>query len=519
MKSVCIIGAGLSGLITAKVMKDDGFAVHVYEKGSHIGGVWSPENAYPSLRTQAPSGLYTFSDEPQSKGFETAEEKYQSLLNWSKKNDVLSRVSFNTQVIGIQRDAKTGMWTVTFQPKQSDGSSNEPFSKEFDHVVIATGAFNIPRKLSIDGESKFSGKILHSSEVTEEDMKGKRVVIVGYGKSGMELSVLASKISSQFVHVFRDANWAIPMKIMGGNVPHEYVFYSRISAATTPIHPNIQFGFVQRAVHSIPNFLKLYWNNVEQDVVDCFGLKSIPDHISQKHVLGEGFQRACVAPPEYYPFVKSGKIKTIKSEIDSFISADEIKLKNGQTIQADVVVCATGWKIQPPFGDLVDPSDIGFTPKEIRLYRNIVPTSPKYEGLGFVGYLSALDNALTSEISANWLSDWFQGNIKRPSIKEMEKAIDEHLGWLQNVGKTTPHGYFVGPAYIFSVDLMLLDMNLSPYRTSNFFTEFFGRVSSSRYATLPSERKQKIRTNHKFYFSFNMLLSLLLVLLLYIILF
>ena len=49
-RTVCVIGAGLSGLVTAKVLKHDGFDVTVFEKAPTIGGVWAPSRAYPGLR-------------------------------------------------------------------------------------------------------------------------------------------------------------------------------------------------------------------------------------------------------------------------------------------------------------------------------------------------------------------------------------------------------------------------------------------------------------------------------------
>jgi cation diffusion facilitator CzcD-associated flavoprotein CzcO len=41
---VCIIGAGSSGLVTAKILKQKGLAFDCFEKGSDIGGMWRYEN-------------------------------------------------------------------------------------------------------------------------------------------------------------------------------------------------------------------------------------------------------------------------------------------------------------------------------------------------------------------------------------------------------------------------------------------------------------------------------------------
>ena len=50
-ESVGIIGSGISGLITAHTLLQDGFEnVEVLTRDSSVGGVWSEERIYPGLR-------------------------------------------------------------------------------------------------------------------------------------------------------------------------------------------------------------------------------------------------------------------------------------------------------------------------------------------------------------------------------------------------------------------------------------------------------------------------------------
>jgi len=51
-QTVGIIGAGVSGLVTAKTMREHGFAVVVFERGLELGGVWASTNRYPNVTTQ-----------------------------------------------------------------------------------------------------------------------------------------------------------------------------------------------------------------------------------------------------------------------------------------------------------------------------------------------------------------------------------------------------------------------------------------------------------------------------------
>ena len=74
---VCVIGAGVSGLVTAKVLRADGFAVTVFEKANDVGGTWSRSRTYPGLRANNSRDAYRFSDfsyAPTTDEFPTAEQ-------------------------------------------------------------------------------------------------------------------------------------------------------------------------------------------------------------------------------------------------------------------------------------------------------------------------------------------------------------------------------------------------------------------------------------------------------------
>ncbi|HEV7591446.1 MAG TPA: NAD(P)-binding protein, partial [Longimicrobium sp.] len=59
-----IVGAGLSGLVTAKTFLEEGLEVTVFEKEDELGGVWARSRRYPGLATQNPRDTYAFSDFP-----------------------------------------------------------------------------------------------------------------------------------------------------------------------------------------------------------------------------------------------------------------------------------------------------------------------------------------------------------------------------------------------------------------------------------------------------------------------
>ncbi|MGH1553197.1 FAD-dependent oxidoreductase [Streptomyces sp. L7] len=66
---IAIIGAGVAGLVTAKVLTQAGHQAHVFEKTPDVGGVWSRTRRYPGVTTQSPKAQYSFSDFPMPKDF------------------------------------------------------------------------------------------------------------------------------------------------------------------------------------------------------------------------------------------------------------------------------------------------------------------------------------------------------------------------------------------------------------------------------------------------------------------
>ncbi len=55
---VCIVGAGMSGLVSAKTFLESGFDVTVFESRETLGGVWSPDAQYYSATTQGLVTIY-----------------------------------------------------------------------------------------------------------------------------------------------------------------------------------------------------------------------------------------------------------------------------------------------------------------------------------------------------------------------------------------------------------------------------------------------------------------------------
>src|SRR5688572_22431259 len=111
----------------------------------------------------------------------------------------------------LEMKEQSGGWLVCY--KNNAGIEEELF----EYAILAAGHYtdgkNNPPFLDQD---QFKGKIITERDVTSLDLfNGKRVVVVGYGKSALDMATLAAERSAQVHHVFRTPAWLIPEWILG----------------------------------------------------------------------------------------------------------------------------------------------------------------------------------------------------------------------------------------------------------------------------------------------------------------
>ena len=126
MKDVCVIGAGVAGLVAARYLREK-FCVTIFEASSSIGGIWLYNKdktgvkhtpMYKNLRTNLPKQLMTFRDLSYNKDvptFLTHGHVMDYLENYSKKFSLSNLIQFDTPVISVKPVESTDSvkWNVT----------------------------------------------------------------------------------------------------------------------------------------------------------------------------------------------------------------------------------------------------------------------------------------------------------------------------------------------------------------------------------------------------------------------
>ncbi|KAL6647216.1 hypothetical protein ACP70R_014653 [Stipagrostis hirtigluma subsp. patula] len=231
-KKVCVVGAGVSGLVSARELRREGHEVTVMEQSSGVGGQWLYEPAtgggdplgaagvhssvYASLRLVIPREDMGFSDFPfypkdggDARRFPEHGEFLRYIRDFCDAFGLMDAVRLNTKVVHVGMAPRDGgvvdggclRWVVRSLQRGEDEGSKVVTEEVFDAVVVAVGQYAKPRLPAINGMDKWRRRHLHSySYRVPDSFKNEVVVVVGCHKSGKDIALELRKVARE-VHL------------------------------------------------------------------------------------------------------------------------------------------------------------------------------------------------------------------------------------------------------------------------------------------------------------------------------
>jgi cation diffusion facilitator CzcD-associated flavoprotein CzcO len=450
-----IIGAGFAGLASAKVLRELGHDVTVYEKAPDVGGVWSATRRYPGLRTQNSKETYTLSGlkfpraTPQ---WATGEDVQRYLETYVEKFGLAPLLRLSTEVIHAV-PAQSGGWNIT----------TNAGTDHYSHLVVASGIFSrpfIPRFEGVDVLKRLGGEIIPSSDLHSLDqVKDRNVLVVGYGKSACDVAVEIAKVARSTTVVARELLWKMPRKIKG-ILNYKYLMLTRMGEGLFPYRRLRGFERVLHARDSaIANNMV---GSLEKVTTSQLHLKEL-GLVPQGTFADIARSTVSLATEGFFEAARSGAISVKRDNtIKGFAERNgrpHAELANGEVLPADVVVASTGWT-----------QDIPFFPQEVQdklfdengdylLYRQIYPINVK--DLTFAGYNSSFFSPLSAEVSAIWIGSCLGGNHRVPSREEMLEETKTRLAWMRKrTGGKHARGTNLIPFSMHNIDEVLSDVGI-----------------------------------------------------------
>lgn len=205
---VAVIGAGMSGLVAARRLRQAGLDVVVVEKNQDVGGTWL-ENSYPGCRVDVSNHFYSYSFAPRAdwpESFSSQEVLLDYFRGVTERYGLRDLIRFGTEVTAAELDEASLTWTL-----EVVGPGGTEDTIQAEAVVSAVGQLNRPHVPDIPGTRTFAGPAFHSARWDHDvELAGKRVAVIGTGASAAQFVPVVAEQAARLTVFQRTPAWFIP---------------------------------------------------------------------------------------------------------------------------------------------------------------------------------------------------------------------------------------------------------------------------------------------------------------------
>jgi cation diffusion facilitator CzcD-associated flavoprotein CzcO len=480
---VAIIGAGVAGLTTAKVLLQAGHDVEVFDRAPDVGGVWSRTRRYPGLTTQSPKAQYSFSDFPMPAHFP----------EWPDGARIQEYLAAYAGEFGVTRCLRLGVTVESVVPESgrwavTTRAADVPSTAVFDRVVVANGVFCEPAVPDFAGRAEFEaagGRVLAGGDFHDvEDARGKHALVVGYGKSACDVTVAISGVAASTDVIARQLLWKVPRRI-GRVLNFKLLLLTRLGEAL----------FRYRWLRGFEKFLHGPGNRLRRAMLNAVGSVSVRQFRLRQHGLVppgrmEDIVKGAIglATEGFFEGVAGGTIRVRRDTVVRRLRGGDrpgAELADGTVLPADLVVCATGFAQGVPFLDDAVQKQLFDERGNFALYRQIQPLG--VPGLYFNGYNSSFFSPLNAEMAALWIAADLAGALTLPDEETRRADVAGQLAFLDEAtGAHHCRGTKIIPFSIHNVDEVLGDLGLQIGRLTR-AAHWLNPVSPAAYRKLTPE--------------------------------
>uniref|UniRef100_A0A8B9PVD3 Flavin-containing monooxygenase n=1 Tax=Apteryx owenii TaxID=8824 RepID=A0A8B9PVD3_APTOW len=408
VRRVAVIGAGASGLASIKCCLDEGLEPTCFERNDDIGGLWCFDtvdcgrtSVYRSVIANTSKEMSCFSDFPCPENFPNFLPHHQLLeyfRMYARHFDLLQHIRFKTTVLSVKKRpdfSTSGQWDVVTETKAGQESHI------FDAVMVCTGYYQEPLLplASFPGiETCFKGRYLHSREYRDaEGFQGKRVLVIGVGNSGGDISVELSRVAAKVFLSARSSTWVVS-RISSQGFPFDMVITTRFT--------HFLYWLLPSAIMKRIGFWKFNsWFNHTN-----YGLASVKS--SKFNIIIN----------EELPFcILSGTV-VLKPNVKEFTESSAV-FEDGTSENIDVVVFTTGYVFSFPF---LEDSVRSLFKHSCSLYKCIFPAQLEKPTLAIIGLVQLTGSVMVgAEMQARWVTGIFAGSNKLPPVTKMMADISK----------------------------------------------------------------------------------------------
>ena len=225
-----IIGAGPAGLAMAACLAKKGVDYILLEKTNEVAPAWKSHYDRLHLHTAKEYSALPYYPFPKLFArYPARQQVVRYLEDYAQHFNIEPKFNHTVTQITTTQTGKQHTWQVTAQinpnhdtqvfnsagqkPQVAGGETKTYTAK---NLVIATGYNRVPQMPTWEGLEDFTGPVIHSHDYKNgQPFKGKKVLVVGFGNSGAEISLDLWEHGARPIQSVRSAVNVLPREILG----------------------------------------------------------------------------------------------------------------------------------------------------------------------------------------------------------------------------------------------------------------------------------------------------------------
>jgi monooxygenase len=333
---VLIIGAGLSGIGAAWRLQHDapGVSYAILEARAAIGGTWDLFR-YPGVRSDSDMFTLSYPFRPwrHRESMAGGKQIRDYIRDTAAEARITEHIRFRTRALTAQWFSADARWTV----RTDTGAT---WSCSFLYVCAGYYAYDRGHQPEFPGREEYAGRFVHPQFWPDDlDVDGTRVVVIGSGATAV---TLVPALADQGAHV-----------TMLQRSPSYLTALPRVDAVADRLRKYLPAGLAHSVVRNknvlvTSAFYQLCRRRPEaaKKLLRAGARRFLDDpayldeHFTPTYEPWD--QRLCVVPGgDFFRAIRKGRADVVTDRIDTFVP-EGVRLESGRTLEADVVVSATG---------------------------------------------------------------------------------------------------------------------------------------------------------------------------------
>lgn len=332
---VLIVGAGLSGIGAAWRLQHDvpGTSYAILEAREAIGGTWDLFR-YPGVRSDSDMFTLSYPFRPwrERESMAGGERIRSYIRETADEARITEHIRFRTRVLGAEWSSAQARWTV----RTDTGTRTCSF------LYVCAGYYDYGRghQPEFAGREDFAGRFVHPQFWPEDlDVDGKRVVVIGSGATAVTLVPALAEQGAHVTMLQRSPSYLTALPRVDALADRLRRFLPPALAHSIIRNKNVLVtsAFYQLCRRRPGTAKKLLRAGALRFLDDPAYLD---EHFTPDYEPWD--QRLCVVPGgDFFRAVRAGRAGVVTDRIDRIV-AEGVRLVSGRTLEADVVVSATG---------------------------------------------------------------------------------------------------------------------------------------------------------------------------------